>query len=98
SRLALEQPSAIVFACDPERSSPMRSTYLQELYGLTAAEAAVAVETSRGEGMHAVSAAMGVSVTTAKTHLCRVFEKTGTRRQAELVRLMTAGHAGLRIE
>jgi DNA-binding CsgD family transcriptional regulator len=33
---------------------------------------------------------LGVSQSTVKTHLGHLFEKTGTRRQAELVKL-TAG-------
>jgi PAS domain-containing protein len=35
--------------------------------------------------------ALGVSLSTARTHLARVFEKTDTRRQAQLVRLLLTG-------
>jgi DNA-binding NarL/FixJ family response regulator len=31
---------------------------------------------------------VGISFSTARTHLARIFDKTGVRRQAELVRLM----------
>jgi DNA-binding CsgD family transcriptional regulator len=37
-----------------------------------------------------VAEALGVSATTVKTHLARLFEKTSTRRQAELVKLVAA--------
>jgi DNA-binding CsgD family transcriptional regulator len=36
------------------------------------------------------SAALGISVSTVKTHLGRVFEKTGSARQADLVKLVAA--------
>jgi DNA-binding CsgD family transcriptional regulator len=36
------------------------------------------------------ASALGVSANTIKTHLRRVFEKTGTTRQAELARLMAS--------
>ncbi len=39
-----------------------------------------------------VAAALGVAVTTVKTHLGRLFEKTGATRQADLVKLV-AGYA-----
>jgi DNA-binding CsgD family transcriptional regulator len=35
-----------------------------------------------------VAEALGVAETTVKTHLGRLYEKTGTRRQAELVKLV----------
>jgi FixJ family two-component response regulator len=35
-----------------------------------------------------VAAALGVADTTIKTHLSRVFEKTGATRQADLVKLV----------
>ncbi len=39
-------------------------------------------------GVPEVAAALGVAVTTIKTHLGRLFEKTGTTRQADLVKLV----------
>jgi Bacterial regulatory proteins, luxR family len=37
---------------------------------------------------HVGGVALGVSETTVKTHLQHVFEKTGTQRQADLVKLV----------
>jgi DNA-binding CsgD family transcriptional regulator len=34
-----------------------------------------------------VAEGLGISAATAKTHLSRLFNKTGTQRQAELMRL-----------
>jgi len=57
-------------------------------YGLTPAEVALALEMQSGDGKHAVAARMRISYATARTHLARIFAKTGVRRQAELVRLL----------
>jgi DNA-binding CsgD family transcriptional regulator len=35
-----------------------------------------------------VAAALGVAVTTVKTHLSRLYAKTGVARQADLVKLV----------
>lgn len=45
-------------------------------------------------GVPEVAAALGVAATTIKTHLGRLFEKTGATRQADLVKLV-AGYATL---
>jgi DNA-binding CsgD family transcriptional regulator len=39
-------------------------------------------------GVPEVAAALGVAETTVKTHLSRLFEKTGAGRQADLVKLV----------
>jgi len=41
---------------------------------------------------------LGISATTAKTHLSSIFEKTGTHRQAELIRLLFDAAADDKIE
>jgi len=41
----------------------------------------------------AIAKVLGISQATAKTHLRNLFQKTGTNRQAELVKLV-AGAAG----
>jgi len=35
-----------------------------------------------------IAAVLGLSVPTVKTHLRRLFEKTGTKRQADLIKLV----------
>jgi DNA-binding CsgD family transcriptional regulator len=40
-----------------------------------------------GQTRDAIAALLGVSVATVKSHLLHVFEKTGCRRQVDLVRL-----------
>jgi len=61
---------------------------LQGLFGLTAAEARLAGQLSAGGGVLAAAAALGVSASTARTHLRAIFAKTGTRTQSELAVLL----------
>jgi DNA-binding CsgD family transcriptional regulator/PAS domain-containing protein len=56
-------------------------------YGLTPAETRVLTSLLVGRTLAETAAALGVAPTTAKTHLDSIFGKTGTARQAELVRL-----------
>jgi DNA-binding CsgD family transcriptional regulator len=89
------RPRAIVLVVDPERASIVPEKYLQRLYNLTPAEAAVAVRILRGEGLQAVADDLRVSLPTVCTHRQRVFEKTDTSRQAELVRLISKTLSGI---
>lgn len=59
-----------------------------EAYGLTLTEARVALAVASGITISATARRLKVSVNTVKTHLRRVYEKTGTSRQAELSRLI----------
>lgn len=61
---------------------------LRDLFGPTAAEAEVAVEVGRGQGLQSVVDRLSIAGTTVRSHLARIFDKTGTSRQAELVRLL----------
>jgi len=83
--------TAIVFVSDPDSAPQIGQQQLRTLYRLTAAEAAVAIAVARGVGLQAVADELEISLTTARTHLQHVFEKTSTRRQAELVRLIADG-------
>ena len=46
-------------------------------------------------GVAEVAAALKLSPATVRTHLRHVFEKTGVRRQADLVKLMTSYPASI---
>lgn len=64
---------------------------LRMRFGLTRAEAALAIEMLKGDGRAAAAGRCGISVNTARTHLTRIFEKTGVKRQAELIRVLMDG-------
>jgi DNA-binding CsgD family transcriptional regulator len=59
-----------------------------EMYKLTPTELRVLLAIVDVGGVPEVAAALGVAVTTVKTHLSRLFEKTGVARQADLVKLV----------
>jgi DNA-binding CsgD family transcriptional regulator/sulfur carrier protein ThiS len=59
-----------------------------EIYKLTPTELRVLLAIVDIGGVPEVAAALGVAVTTIKTHLSRLFEKTGVARQADLVKLV----------
>jgi DNA-binding CsgD family transcriptional regulator len=94
-RSADDEPAIAVFVTDPGARPNVNHTVLGELYGLTSAEARLAAVLLEANGIAAAAGELGISVNTARTHLKRVFCKTGTRRQAELVRLLLCGPAAL---
>lgn len=63
---------------------------LAALYDLTPTEARVMVEIATGKNRAAAASALGVADSTVKTHLARVFAKTGTSEQAELAKLVAS--------
>jgi DNA-binding CsgD family transcriptional regulator/PAS domain-containing protein len=58
------------------------------MYKLTPAELRVLLAIVEIGGVPEVAAALGVAATTIKTHLNRLFDKTGACRQADLVKLV----------
>jgi DNA-binding CsgD family transcriptional regulator/PAS domain-containing protein len=57
------------------------------LFGLTPAEARVFHHVAAGHTTLATASLLSIEHSTVRTHLLRVFNKTGVRRQAELVKL-----------
>jgi DNA-binding CsgD family transcriptional regulator len=86
--LVAPQPMAVIFVNDPDRNNKPDAVQLRERFGMTPAEAGFAGEILKGDGIQAAADRLSISRATARTHLSRIFDKTGTRRQAELVRLL----------
>jgi len=85
--------AAGVLVSDPEDVAPPPAEVLRRLWGLTAAEAALACQLAAGRSLEEASQVLAVRLPTVRTQLARVFAKTGTRRQAELMRLLVGGIA-----
>jgi len=86
--LGLHPPAAIVTVVDPETGRRQLAQNLHSRFGLTGAETGLAAEILKGDGRAAAARRRGISVATARAQLSSIFEKTGTHRQAELVRLL----------
>jgi DNA-binding CsgD family transcriptional regulator len=86
--LLASQPMAVIFVNDPDKNNKPAAVQLREKFGMTPAEAGFAVEILNGDGIQAAADRLSISRATARTHLSRIFDKTGTRRQAELVRVL----------
>jgi DNA-binding CsgD family transcriptional regulator len=80
-----EDRAALVTVYDEENSVQVDESVLRKLYGLTRGEAALAVILLKGKSIEDAAAELFISPHTARTHLKRIFMKTDTHRQTELV-------------
>jgi DNA-binding CsgD family transcriptional regulator len=80
--------AVLVFITDPERGAAGQSDVLRELYRLTRMEAEVSLALLRGEELQAIADSLAMPVGTVRAHLQTIFDKTETRRQAELIDLL----------
>ena len=85
--------AAGVLVSDPEDVASPPVEVLRRFWGLTAAEAALACQLAAGRSLEEAAQVLAVRLPTVRTQLARIFAKTGTRRQAELIRLLVGGIA-----
>ncbi len=83
-------PSVCVHITDPGHRPLMPGAVLMRLYGLTASEAAIAVRVGSGMSVKQAAGDLEITLNTARVHLHRVFAKTATHRQIDLVQLLRA--------
>ena len=82
------RPRVVVLVKDPSEAGSANAELLIDLFGLTRRESEVALAIVAGHGLRAAAQQLGIAVTTARTHLQHVFEKTHTQRQSELTSLV----------
>lgn len=87
--------AALMVVVDTGQRVEPRPELLQRLFGLTAAEAQIALAALRCDTLQGVAAELSVSLSTVRTHLQRVYDKTGVHRQAGLAQLVQALDGGL---
>jgi DNA-binding CsgD family transcriptional regulator/PAS domain-containing protein len=84
------QGCVLAFLDDPDAAvSSNRAPVLQQLFGLTAAEARVAVAIAEGDEVEAIARRQGVAIATVRSQLKSIYSKMGVGRQlgvAQLVR------------
>jgi DNA-binding CsgD family transcriptional regulator len=88
----VEDGKILVSFNDNERVS-RRVAIAQGIYGLTAAQVQLAQLLAQGHDLAVAAEMLGVSINTVRTHLQRMFDKTGTRSQSALVGILLSAEA-----
>ena len=81
---------AAVFVAQADTPFVPPTKIVAALFGLTPAEARVFEQIVAGRTVAEASDALGIGRSTVRTHLLRLFDKTGVRRQAELIQIATS--------
>lgn len=89
------QPAAVVYIRDAAGKSLASMAAAKQLFNLTPAETALAMELANGLSLEEAAEALNIRRNTARAHLRSIFSKTGVRRQTELVRIMLNSVAAL---
>jgi DNA-binding CsgD family transcriptional regulator len=82
------ESSLIVFTMGDSKLSQRRMDAAAAVFGLSPAQAKVAVLVAEGLSLPEIAERMGVTANTARTHLERIYEKVGVRTQPALVRVL----------
>jgi DNA-binding CsgD family transcriptional regulator/PAS domain-containing protein len=80
--------TSAVFIQSPQVAAPFPGEAFARLYGLTGGELRVLLALAQGQDPSGAAEMLGIGESTVRTHLLRIFAKTGTHRQAELVALL----------
>jgi DNA-binding CsgD family transcriptional regulator len=82
-----ERPIAGLILAACQSGTDARVNVFVDLFDLTSAEARVLAHLVLGKGLPEVAKQLKIAPCTARSHLDNIFQKTGTNRQAELVRV-----------
>ncbi len=91
----ISEPFAVIFLSDPHWQNDFEPARLERFYGLTPAEARLTILLVQGLSLEEGAGKLNVSLNTVRTHLKRIFTKTGTNRQSEVVRIILSGVIGI---
>ena len=86
--LAATAVAVLIEAGGPSQRIRLDPATLADAFALTDREANVASLLAEGLPPAEIAARLGIEIATARVHLRSIFEKTGTRRQAELATLL----------
>lgn len=82
---------AALYLCDPSRPIHISADTLGNLYKLTRAESQIAIALANGMRVEEIVQAHCVSISTVRTQLRSIFQKTDTSSQADLIRVLLKG-------
>lgn len=88
--------SVAVFVQDPLEAPLMPGEAFARLHNLTGAELRVLMTLAQGLGAKEAADMLGIGEPTVRTHLQRIFAKTNTLRQADLLRLLQTSTPAVR--
>ncbi len=88
---------AVIFLTQPHQEREASPEMLARIYDLTPAAAAVAALLIAGLSTDEIAEELQIEVTTVRSHLRQLFDRTGTSRQAELVRRLLLGVSALNL-
>jgi DNA-binding CsgD family transcriptional regulator len=88
-RSSKAQAIALLLVADPDAMLATGDTALRALYGLTPAEARVAIELANGRSTDEIASVLALTRETIRTYVKRVLSKTACRRRSELMRLLS---------
>ncbi|MDH3693562.1 MAG: response regulator [Gammaproteobacteria bacterium] len=81
----LRADAIVLTVIDPVRSTSIPAQVLRSLYALTRSESKLAEALINGHTLEQYAQDSGTKMTTIRTHLRSIFQKTGTTRQTDLV-------------
>jgi DNA-binding CsgD family transcriptional regulator len=87
-RFLMPAAHAIMFVKQPDEKPHLDLDKLANVFGLSARQAALTGLLAQGATLADAAAALGVGFETARWHLRTTFDRTGARRQVDLVRLV----------
>jgi DNA-binding CsgD family transcriptional regulator/PAS domain-containing protein len=82
------RPSVLIVITDPDAILPLPKDRLRNAFLLTDAEAQLAALIAAGDDLRFAASKLGIQYGTARVRLAQIFQKTDTRRQGELVRVL----------
>jgi DNA-binding CsgD family transcriptional regulator/PAS domain-containing protein len=87
ARAALRPACAAVFISTTNSATPLSGSILSTLFDLTPAEARIFMSVGQGKTSSEIASSLAITESTVKTHLTRIYSKTNTSRQLDLVKL-----------
>lgn len=88
-------PCAMIAICPLEPVADLARA-AQQLFALTETEARFASALASGQSLAEAAAHQRVRMSTARTHLARIFQKTGTRQQSQVAALLRGAELPVR--
>lgn len=89
------RPAVCILIADPDAKRLLPAGLLRDVFGLTSAESRLAALLAIGDDLRSAAEKLRITYGTARVRLADIFQKTETRRQAELVKLLWAATAGV---